>query len=146
MKVILLEDVKNFGKAGEIKEVKSGYGFNFLLPEGLAEFATPTAVKELEKSLSRRHKETVATVEVSKKQAAELDGKRVTIKAKSENGKLFGALSREEIVNVLKKSGVEVNGKSIVMEKPLKEIGEFPLEVNFGHSIKASFTIVIEAA
>lgn len=145
MKVILLQDVANFGKAGEIKEVRSGYGFNFLLPQGLAEFATPVAIKQVEKSVARHHKEIGVMTDAFKKQAAELAGKKVTIKTKSEKGKLFGSVGREEIVAALQEAGVAVEAKFIVIEKPFKEIGTFPVEANFGHGVKASFEVIIKA-
>lgn len=145
MKVILLQDVAHFGKAGEIKEVRSGYGFNFLLPQGLAEFATPVAIKQVEKSVARHRKEIGVMTDAFKKQAAELAGKKVTIKTKSEKGKLFGSVGREEIVAALQEAGVAVEAKFIVIEKPFKEIGTFPVEANFGHGVKASFEVIIKA-
>jgi len=145
MKVILLQDVEKFGKAGEIKEVRSGYGFNFLLPEGLAEFATPSAIKEAEKAIARRQKEVVVTAESFKKTAGELAGKKVTIITKAEKGKLFGSIGREEIALALKEAGVVVDAKSIVVEKPFKEVGVFTVEAHFGHGVKASFEVTIKS-
>lgn len=145
MKVILLQDVERFGKAGEVKEVRNGYGFNFLLPQGMAEFATPQAVKQAEKLIAKSRKELDVTITDFKAKAAELEGKQVLIKTKAEKGKLFGSIGREEIVAALKKTGVEADAKSIVIEKPFKEIGTFPLEAHFGHGVKAKFTVVIEA-
>lgn len=145
MKVILLQDVEKFGKAGEIKEVRSGYGFNFLLPEGLAEFATPSAIKEAEKSIARRKKEVVATAESFKKIAGELAGKKVTITTKAENGKLFGSIGREEVAVALKEAGIEMDAKNIVIEKPFKEVGVFIVEAHFGHGVKASFEVTIKS-
>lgn len=145
MKVILLQDVENFGKAGEVKEVRSGYGFNFLLPQGLAEFATPSAVKEAEKMIARRNKDVDALLLVAKKQSSDLAGKKITIKSKAENGKLFGSIGSEEVAGALKDAGMEVDAKFIVIKKAFKEVGTFPVEANFGHDIKASFEVTIEA-
>lgn len=143
--MILLEDVERLGKAGDVKEVRSGYGFNFLLPQGLAEFATETALKESEKSIARRHQVTGALVDTFKKQAAELAGKKVTIKTKAEKGKLFGSVGSEEVADALKAAGIAVDAKIIVMEKPFKETGTFPVEAHFGHGVKVSFEVMIEA-
>lgn len=145
MKVILLQDVANFGKAGEIKEVRSGYGFNFLLPEGLAELATPSAIKEAEKSIARRKKDIEVLALSMKKTADELAGKKVTITTKAENGKLFGSIGSEEIVVALKSIGITVDAKNIIVEKPFKEIGAFAIEAHFGHGVKASFEVLIKA-
>ncbi len=145
MKVILLQDVKNFGKAGEIKEVRSGYGFNFLLPKGLAEFATPVAIKQAEKSVARHHEEIGVMTDSFKKRAEELSGKKVTIKTKAEKGKLFGSVGREEIVSALQEAGITIETEFIGIEKPFKEVGTFPVEADFGHGVKSSFEVIIKA-
>ncbi|MDD2766289.1 MAG: 50S ribosomal protein L9 [Candidatus Moranbacteria bacterium] len=145
MKVILLQDVEKLGKAGEIKEVRSGYGFNFLLPEGLAEFATPTAIKETEKMVARQKKETESMLAVSKETAGALAGKKITIKTKAENGKLFGSIGREEIALALEAAGTKIDAKHIVLEKGFKEVGVFTVEAHFGHGVKASFEVTIKS-
>jgi len=145
MKVILLQDVKNFGKAGEIKEVRNGYGFNFLLPQGLAEFATPIAIKQAEKSVARYQKEIGVMTDSFKKRAEELSGKKVTIKTKAEKGKLFGSVGSKEIVVALQKVGVDVEARCIVIEKPFKETGTFSVEADLGYNVTASFEVVIKA-
>lgn len=145
MKVILLQDVDGLGKAGDIKEVKNGYGFNFLLPEGLAEFATPGSVRQAEKTIARRRSELQSMTEDFKAKAAGLTGKKVLIKTKSENGKLFGSVGREEIAAALSIMGIELDEKAILIDKPMKEIGTFPVEADFGHDAKASFEVTIES-
>lgn len=145
MKVILLQDVARFGKAGEIKEVRNGYGFNFLLPEGLAEFATPQAIKQAEKMIAKNRKESEEAAAAAKSKAKELEGKEVVIKTKVEKEKLFGSIGREEIVAALSVMGVEVDAKVIVLPKPFKKAGTFPVEAHFGHDVKATFSVVIEA-
>lgn len=145
MKVILLEDVARLGKAGEIKEVRNGYGFNFLLPEGLAEFATPGAILQSEGLIAKRRKDQQVMTENLQAQAAALAGKKVTIKTKSEKGKLFGSVGREEIAAALSVMGVEIDAKTIVIDKPFKEVGTFPVEANFEHVAKASFEVIIES-
>lgn len=145
MKVILLEDVEKLGKAGDIKEVKSGYGFNFLLPAGLAEFATPESIRQSEKLIAKRRKETQVMTEDFKAKALELAGKKVIIKTKSEKGKLFGSVGREEIAAALSMMGVELDEKTLVIEKPFKELGTFPVEAHFGQGTRASFEVTIES-
>ncbi len=145
MKVILLQDVEKLGKAGEVKEVRSGYGFNFLLPQGLVELATPSAIKEAEKAIARRKKDIEALSLALKKTADELMGKKITITSKAEKGKLFGSIGSEEIALALKKDGIIVDAKYIVVEKPFKEIGAFAVEAHFGHKVTASFEVLIKA-
>lgn len=145
MKVILLEDVKGVGKAGAVKDVKNGYGFNFLLPEGLAEMATPGALKQAEKIIAKRAKEVEGAIGDWKAKAKELSGKKVTITTKAEKGKLFGSIGREEVAAALTGLGIAVDPAIIDLEKPWKEVGVFPTTARFGHDIEAKFEVSIVA-
>lgn len=145
MKVILLQDVQKLGKAGDIKDVSNGYGFNFLLPEGLAELATPETIKQAERFIAKRAKELEAIAGDLKAKAAGIEGKKVIIRTKAENGKLFGSIGREEIAAALSAQGIETDKKAIAVAKPFKEVGNFPVEADFGHGVKVSFEVSIEA-
>ncbi len=145
MKVILLEDVNGLGKAGAVKEVKNGYGLNYLLPEGLADFATPQLIKQAEAFITKRAKEAESMVAVQKETAGAVSGRKVVIRAKTENGKLFGSIGREEVAEALKAAGVSVDAEVLSIRKPFKETGVFPVEADFGHGVKAAFEVSIEA-
>ncbi len=133
MKVIFLKDVPRVGKRHDIKEVNDGYAANFLFPRKLAEMATPKAVAELDK----RKKEIVLQNKVQDdlliKNLEEIKGKVITIKSKAnEKGHLFSSIHKKEIVEAMKSSHrAEINEDFIVLEKPIKEIGEFeiPIEI-----------------
>ena len=145
MKVILLQEVKGLGKAGIVKEVRNGYGFNFLLPEGLAEMATKGALKRVEQILAKRTKGMEAVIADAKAQAALLDGKKVSIKTKAEDGKLFGSIGRDEIAAALNLITIELDADVLTIKKPFKKIGTFPVEADFGNDVKAVFQVTIEA-
>lgn len=145
MKVILLADVKGLGKALDVKEVKNGYGFNYLLPEGLVDLATPGALKQAEMFVAKRREEASKATEESRVLANALSGKKVVLKSKAEKGKLFGSVGREEVVLALEAVGVKIDKQVIMLEKSLKEVGTFPLVADFGHGVKASFDLTIEA-
>ncbi len=145
MKVILLQDVEKFGKIGEVKQVRNGYGFNYLLPEGLAELATKEALKRVEKMMAKRAQEIETTLADIKSQAALLNGKKVVIKTKAENEKLFGSVGRDEIATALEAMGITIDADVIVIKTPFRKTGVFPVEANFGHNVKAVFEITIEA-
>lgn len=145
MKVILLADVKGLGKAGDTKEVKSGYGFNYLLPEGLADLATPGAVKQAARFVAKRKEETAKAVEEHRTVATSLSGKKVVIRSKAKNGKLFGSVGREEVASALQGMGIQVEKEAIVLDKAFKEVGTFPVSADFGHGTKADFEVVIES-
>lgn len=152
MKVIFLKDVPRVGKRHDIKEVPDGYAMNFLLPRGFAQTATPKAVSLLE----LRKKEVVIEREVQDnlllKNLEEIKGKVVTIKGKAnEKGSLFSAIHKKEIIEELKhQQRADIAPEFIILEKPIKEIGEFeiPIEVKTaagsGASKKSFFKLVVE--
>lgn len=146
MKVILLADVKGLGKAGDIKEVKNGYGFNYLLPEGLADLATAGTVKQAERFVAKRKEDSAKMTEESRATAQALSRKKIIVKGKAKNGKLFGSVGQDEIVDALAEMNIRLEKSALVLEKPFKETGEFALSADFGHDIKAKFVVVVEAA
>jgi large subunit ribosomal protein L9 len=143
MKVILIKDVKGLGKAGEIKEVKNGYGFNYLLPEGLADLATEGNLKQAKRFVAKRAEESAKMSEEYRTLASALSDKKVKIVSKAENGKLFGSIGREEIAHALEGMGVTVDKNVIVLDKAFKEVGVFPVTADFGQGIKATFEVSI---
>ncbi|MDL2224816.1 50S ribosomal protein L9 [Eubacteriales bacterium OttesenSCG-928-M02] len=131
MKVILNEDVKGTGLRGQVVEVKDGYARNFLFPKKLAQEATSGAVKqaaEWEKKEALRRKE---ATEAAQKQAAELDGKSVTVTAKAgEGARLFGSVTNGDIAAAMEEQlGVGIDRKNIVLEEPIRTIGDHKVEV-----------------
>ncbi len=144
MKVILVSNIPNLGKAGDIKEVKKGYAFNFLLPEGLAELATAGMVKSVEKSLAKRNAEKAAKISELSASMKKLDGMTFTIAAKAEDGKLFGSVSAADIVAAAKASDVEIVDDMIQLEHPIKTVGEHAVTLEAGKS-KAVVTVSVVA-
>ncbi len=147
MKVIFLKDVPRVGKRHEIKEVHDGYATNFLFPKKMAEPATQKAVNELE----RRKKEVMLgramEEEALMKNLAEIKGKVIKISGKAnELGHLFSAIHKKEIIEALKNQHkAEIGEDFIVLEKPLKEVGEFEIPVEIKGK-KSSFKLIIEKA
>ncbi len=129
MKVILTKDVPSLGKAGEVKEVKKGYGFNYLLPEGLAELATPGALKSVKHIVARAEKERAEALAKLSGAVQAVDGRSVTIPMKSKEGKLFGSVTKAAIAKAL---GGEVSEDMIVLEHPIKALGEYSVSVVAG--------------
>lgn len=147
MKVLLIKDVKALGKAGEIKEVKDGYGNNFLIGKGLAKLATPAVLKQWE--AGERAKKEAEAAEIAKlnEAKAKLEGVKLTIKTKTgANGALFGSITKEEIADELKKQhGIEIDKKSIEHHGALKATGLYDLDLKMGHGIHAKLHLLIEA-
>src|SRR5699024_9646227 len=104
MKVILLKDVKNIGKAGEVKDVAAGYAQNFLFKKGFAEEATPGNSQKLEEQKEAKKQEAREELEDAKELKEKLEDIEVTIKMKSgEDGRLFGSVSTKQVVEAYKK-------------------------------------------
>lgn len=144
MKVIFFQDVKGTGKRGEIKEISDGYARNFLLPKKLAGVATPEAIKkvglEKQKHLEAVKQDLAKTQEI----ASQLQGKEIVIKAKAKDGKLFGSITAKAIAKELKKDGLEIAEKAIMLE-PIREIGEYEIKIILEHNIEAGVMLFVES-
>jgi large subunit ribosomal protein L9 len=144
MKVILSENVNNLGKAGDVKEVSDGYARNFLLPRKLAELATTRNLEKAEILKEQGIKQEKEGLENNQKLATEIDGREIIIKSKEKGGKLFGSVGAKEIIKELKNQGVEINEEFIILDTPIKEIGESEVLIRLGHGIEATIRVIIE--
>jgi large subunit ribosomal protein L9 len=149
MRVIFLKDVPRVGNRNDVKDVNDGYAMNFLFPSHLAEPATKSAVAKLE----MKKKEVVIERKVQEsllvKNLAELKGKTVIIETKAdEKGHLFSGIHKKEIIEQMSRQHhVEISEDFIVLEKPIKEVGECDILVEVstqkGKSQKASFRLLV---
>lgn len=144
MKVILLQDIKNIGQQGDIKDVSDGYARNFLLPQKLAASATESVVKQALDARSKQLEAEKAAQEKTKELAKIIAGKRIVIKAKEKKGKLFGSIAAKNIAQELKKEKIEIPEKSITIESPIKELGEYEIKIRLDHGIETSLMLAIE--
>ena len=131
MKVIFLKDVPRVGKKYDVKEVNDGYAMNFLLPKKLAKMATPKAVTELEIQKRGVVIEREIQENLLLKNLEEIKGKTIIIKSKAnEKGNLFSAIHKKEIIEEMKRQHkADIGEEFIVLEKPIKKIGEFEIPV-----------------
>jgi large subunit ribosomal protein L9 len=144
MKVIFLKDVPRVGKKNDVKEVNDGYALNFLFPHKLAEAATPKSLDSLKKKQNEIIVEREVQEDLLIKNLEEIKGKIITIKGKAnEKGSLFSAIHKKEIRDELQKQNIEINEEFIVLEKPIKEIGEFEIPIQIKHK-KSSFKLIVE--
>lgn len=144
MKIILKEDVKDLGNMGELVTVKDGYARNFLLPRGLAVEANPKNVRAFE------HEKRQVQELVKKKKAgaadfaARLAATTVTIAAKAgEEEKLFGAVTAMDIAAALKKEGIEVDRKKILLEEPIKRLGAYTVNIKLHPEVTAPVSVQV---
>lgn len=143
MKVILLNDVKNLGKKGDVVEVKDGYGKNFLIDKGLAELATKEAINRFKaKERSKAQKEALEIAKLNDLKT-KLEAISVSIKHKvGANGQLYGAITKDEIAQALKNNhNIELDKKCLELIHPIKTTGIFNIDVKLGHGIHANLKI-----
>ena len=145
MKVILQEDVKGKGKAGQLVDVADGYARNFLLPQNLAVIATPqnlSLMKQQEKSrLKKLEADKAAAREISEK----LEGVIVRITAKAgEGGRLFGGVTSMEISReLLEQHGIEIEKNKIVLDEQIKSFGTFEVRCKLGFEITGVINVLV---
>ena len=139
MKVILLEDVKKIGKRFDVKEVSDGYARNFLFPNGLADAATPSALKELEKKKAEMEKEDHELIKRLEEISRLIKDRALEFPVKAgENGEVFGSVNKEMILRGLRDSGLLRSERAeIKLERPLKELGVHNVEVDLKKGINA---------
>lgn len=148
MKVILIQDVKNLGREGEIKEVSDGYARNFLIPKGLATEATKGNLKEIEEKAIRLQKQKDREKIEAQALVERLDGKSVKIAARVGGGdKLFGAVTAREISEAINKEfKVKLDKKKVDLGDPIKHLGEYPVKLKIYPSLQAQIMVRVEAA
>lgn len=148
MKVIFNVDVKGQGKKGELKEVSEGYGRNYLLPRKLAVEATTDNMN----ALRLKEKAKAAAIAAEKAKAMEnskaLENLVVKIAAKAgAGGKLFGAVTSQEISDALKaQHGIEIEKQKIVQAEPIKGYGSFEVKCKFGYEITGVIHVLVVEA
>ena len=145
MKVILKENIPSLGYKDDVVEVKSGYGRNYLIPQGLAVIASDSALKRLaEDQRQRAHK--IAKI-LEEAAAAAIEGVKLTIPAKtSATGTVFGSVGAAQVADALEKLGHVVDRKFIEVKNPVKEIGVYTATIRFHKEVaqEVEFEVVRE--
>jgi large subunit ribosomal protein L9 len=144
MKIILLKDIKGLGKKLEVKEVKDGYGRNFLVIRGLAEIATPEALQKLEAQKKIREAERQKLVAKLKEEVGKIEALSLNFKMKvGEKGETFGSVNQKDIESELSRHGYK--DLKIELEKPIKTLGEHIVQIDLGEGIKAKVKILTKS-
>lgn len=147
MQVILKEDVVNLGYKDDIVTVKSGYGRNFLIPQGKAVIASESAKKVLAENLRQRAHKLAKIKEDAQALAAKLEGVSLTIGAKtSSTGTIFGSVGNIQVAEALEKLGHSVDRKIIYIKDAVKEVGNYKALVKLHKevSVEIPFEVVSE--
>ena len=145
MKVILKEDVQNLGQQGDVVEVKSGYARNYLMPQKLAILFTKQQKKSIEEAQrveERKLEREKDQLELVLKQVEDLS---LSLKMQSEeDSKLFGSVTKFDIVKLLEKNGITLDKKYVGLSSPIKTLGEHKVNIVFTKEMSASFTLTVE--
>lgn len=146
MKVLLLKDVYNLGRAGDVKKVADGYGRNFLLPKGLAVLATPGMLKQVDRIRTTATKVRELVNAEKSGLAEQLTNLEIKFTTKAgESGKLFGSITQQMIVDAIKeKLNVEID-RHQVESQPLREVGEHKVRVRLTFDLIPQVKVLVEA-
>lgn len=142
MKVILREDVKSKGKAGEIIEVKPGFARNYLIPQDLAYPATEAKIKvyEQEKYLKVKKQEQLRVE--SEKLKTEIEKVSLTAVVKvGEDDRLFGSVTTHTIADLMKEKGYDINHRKVKIADQIKELGVFEVGIDLGFGVEATVKV-----
>lgn len=146
MKVILREDIETLGKAGDIVKVADGYGRNFLFPRKLAVPADLRNLKALEHERRGIEAQAKKARKSSESLAESLSALTLTLPAKAgEEGKLFGAVTSRDIAEALAKAGVPVDRRQILLEEPIKQVGDYKVKIKAGSDLAPEVSVSVVA-
>ena len=144
MKVILLQDVKSQGKKDQIINVSDGYAVNFLFPKKLAVPADKQSVNAIERRKAAEAKQLAEDRAAAKVLAEKLDSLLVKIQTSANAGKLYGAVTAQDIATALNQEhGIEIDKRKIVLKDPIKTMGKFDVEVKLFSKITGTIHVLI---
>ena len=146
MKVLLLKDVYKLGRAGDVKRVADGYGRNYLIPQGLAVLATPGALKQVEHIRTTAATHRTALNKELGGLAQQLGKLTLTFPAKAgETGRLYGSITSADIAATIERVlGIEFDKHWLVLERPIREIGQHAVEVKLEGGVRGQAHVVVE--
>lgn len=142
IELLLIHSVEHVGKQGDVVEVRPGYAYNYLIPNGLATFAT-----EHHKRMVDKHKVKLQQIELARqadlrRQAAELAKQSITIEANAtEDGHLYGSVGATEIVAALKANDFHLAADQVRLEGPLKELGLYTVKIRYSSEVEGELKV-----
>src|SRR5262249_47916435 len=146
MKVILMTDVPALGHRGETRDVANGYARNFLLPRKLAVPATPANLKNVEHLKRQRQKEEDRALEAAKATGAKIEALTLAITARaSEDGRLYGSVSAQDVIEFLERHQVSVEKRRVHLEEAIKAVGDYQVPIRLHGDVTATLTVSVAA-
>ena len=146
MQVILRQRIETLGDAGEIVDVKPGYGRNYLIPQGLAYEATDANKRRLEAERTRSAAREAETVQEAPPRAARIEGVSLTFNARAgQEGKLFGSITSADIAEKLAEQGIEIDRRQIELDEPIKSLGVTSVPVRLHPQVRPELKVWVIA-
>ncbi len=146
MKVILKQNVPNLGETGDVVKVRDGYARNFLVPEGLAIVYTDGAQRVLDNLQGMQNRKVNRKEKQYQELLEQVKGKNFVITMKTgDNGRLFGTVTLQNIVETLVAAGVNIDKKYLVMKHHINKVGEYNIVCKFTKGFEAPFTVTVES-
>lgn len=145
MKVVLRQDVENLGEKGSVKNVADGFARNYLIPKGMAVVATPGELKVVATNEAVKQRKVQRQEEELQGLAERISGQKIEFEARAgSNGRLFGSITNGDIAEKLSAAvGTEIDRRKIVIEEPIRTIGDHPVTVNLIGKLRPQVTVVV---
>jgi large subunit ribosomal protein L9 len=144
MKIILLQEMRNLGKKGDIKEVAEGYAQNFLIPKKLVEIATQNAVRKIEMEQEKERQKKEQTHQAAEDLAIKLKKVRLVIAVKEKNDKLFGSVNSKMISAELAKVGLDISPDCIIIKQIIRKTGRHEIRVRLAEGKEVKIVMEVQ--
>lgn len=142
MQVILRQRIENLGDAGQIVDVKNGYGRNYLIPQGLAYEATDSNKRRLEAEAARSAAKEAETLGEAQLRAKSIEGVSLTFHARAgQEGKLFGSITSADIVEKLAEQGISIDRRQVELDEPIKALGVTSVPVRLHPQVRPELKV-----
>lgn len=147
MKIVLRQDVPKLGEAGTIQTVANGYARNYLIPQGMAVVATDGEIKVAQHNLAVKDRKIARQEEQQKSLAEKIQGTKLAFTARAgESGRLFGSITAADVATQLsEKVGEEIDRRKIVLDEPLRTVGDHTVTVHLVGKLRPQVTVTINA-
>lgn len=144
MKIILMEDVQPLGRRGDVREVANGYARNFLLPRKLALPATAANLQNLDHLKRQREREEARARAEAQGAADRIAGLALSVAMRaSEDGRLYGSVSAQDVVDFLERHGLPVEKRRVLLEEAIKELGDYRVPIRLHADVTAELAVQV---
>lgn len=147
MKLILKKDMANLGEAGEVVDVKDGYGRNYLIPQGLAYEASEANLKRIEEERAKEQERVRRERLEAHRRAAQLEGLLITFRERADDGKLFGSVTAADIAEKANQEGdldYELDKRAVLLDEPIKALGDFTVPIRLHAEVEVEIEVRVE--